>query len=98
VPLYEYRCRSCGHLMEALQRFSDPPLKRCESCGGKLEKLISRSAFHLKGGGWYAEGYGKPKPAPKKDGADKKPAKSETAAGGSSSSETKKKSSKPDSG
>jgi putative FmdB family regulatory protein len=85
LPLYEYRCLACGRTIEALQRYSDPPLRKCESCGGKVEKLISRSAFHLKGGGWYAEGYG----------GDKKPAKSETKSepkpASDSSTEKKKK-------
>ena len=58
MPIYEYRCTSCGRTVEALQKLSDAPLAECESCGGKLEKLISRTAFQLKGGGWYSEGYG----------------------------------------
>ena len=57
MPLYEYRCLKCGEVFEVLQKFSDPPLKRCSSCRGKLEKLVSRTSFQLKGGGWYAQGY-----------------------------------------
>jgi putative FmdB family regulatory protein len=63
LPIYEYRCTSCGHTLEALQRLSDPPLTGCPRCDGALEKLISRTAFQLKGGGWYSEGYGGGKPA-----------------------------------
>jgi putative FmdB family regulatory protein len=59
MPLYEYRCTKCGEVVEVLQKFSDPPLKRCKSCRGKVEKLVSRTAFHLKGGGWFNEGYGR---------------------------------------
>jgi putative FmdB family regulatory protein len=58
MPIYEYRCTSCGHTLEVIQKLSDKPLTKCTECSGKLEKLISRSAFLLKGGGWYAQGYG----------------------------------------
>jgi putative FmdB family regulatory protein len=59
LPIYEYRCKSCGKVIEVIQQFSDRPLRKCRTCSGKLEKLISSAAFHLKGGGWYAEGYNK---------------------------------------
>jgi putative FmdB family regulatory protein len=58
MPIYEYRCTSCGHTLEVIQKVNDKPLKKCTECSGSLEKLISRSAFQLKGGGWYNEGYG----------------------------------------
>jgi putative FmdB family regulatory protein len=58
MPIYEYRCKSCGHTLEVIQKFNDKPLKKCTECSGALEKLISRAAFQLKGGGWYNEGYG----------------------------------------
>ncbi|MBN2645438.1 MAG: zinc ribbon domain-containing protein [Desulfuromonadaceae bacterium] len=57
MPLYEYACQQCGHVFEARQKFSDPPLSQCPSCSGPVEKLISRSGFALKGGGWYDQGY-----------------------------------------
>jgi putative FmdB family regulatory protein len=57
MPLYEYSCHRCGKTIEKLQRFSDAPLTVHEDCGGELEKLISRSAFQLKGSGWYATDY-----------------------------------------
>lgn len=54
MPIYEYQCTACGHHMEAFQKFSDEPLKDCPECHKPdLQKLISSSAFHLKGGGWY---------------------------------------------
>lgn len=59
MPLYEYRCGKCGRETEVLQKLSDPPLARCPSCRGKLTKLLSRTSFQLKGGGWYAQGYGR---------------------------------------
>jgi len=57
MPLYEYACDRCGKTIEVLQKYSDEPLTVHESCGGALEKLISRSAFKLKGSGWYATDY-----------------------------------------
>ena len=59
MPLYEYRCLKCEHVMEVLQKLSDPPLRRCKVCSGKVEKLISRTSFQLKGGGWFDQGYGR---------------------------------------
>ena len=57
MPIYEYECTKCGRVKEAWQKFSDKPLISCEHCSGKLHKLISQSAFHLKGTGWYATDY-----------------------------------------
>ena len=59
MPIYEYRCKNCGHEFEILQKFSDPPLSDCPSCSGEVAKMISQSTFHLKGTGWYATDYGK---------------------------------------
>jgi len=63
MPLYEYECIQCGQIEEALQKFSDKPLKKCRHCAGSLRKLISNSSFHLKGTGWYVTDYAKKKPA-----------------------------------
>lgn len=79
MPLYEYHCLGCDKVFEILQKFSDPIKKKCEECGGKLEKLVSSSSFHLKGTGWYKTDYAS-KPALKDDKAkpsDKKEAKKE---------------------
>src|SRR5688572_19936529 len=57
MPIYEYRCRKCGHTLEKIQRLGDPVLSTCPDCGGELEKLISSVAVQFKGGGWYADGY-----------------------------------------
>ncbi len=57
MPIYEYRCDACGHVAEAWQKFSDPPLSRCEACGGPVKKIISLNTFHLKGSGWYVTDY-----------------------------------------
>ncbi len=56
MPIYEYECSKCGEF-EITQSISDEPLKKCPTCRRKVTKLISRSAFHLKGGGWYADAY-----------------------------------------
>ncbi len=62
MPIYEYRCLDCDKNHEIIQKFSDKPLKICPSCGGKLEKKLSLSAFQLKGEGWYKDGYASKKP------------------------------------
>ena len=59
MPVYEYRCSKCGNVFERIQKMSDAPLTVHDECGGTVEKLISRSGFHLKGSGWYATDYGK---------------------------------------
>ena len=73
MPIYEYRCGSCGHELEALQKFSDSPLKQCPSCGqSHLHKLVSAAGFQLKGSGWYATDFkNSGKPAAKSDAAPK---------------------------
>ena len=58
MPIYEYNCKRCGDF-ETTQRISEDPLKKCPTCGAKVTKLISTSAFHLKGSGWYMTDYGK---------------------------------------
>jgi putative FmdB family regulatory protein len=64
MPTYEYRCNACGREFEYQQRMSDDDLVTCEACNEpKLEKLISRTAFQLKGGGWYKDLYSSTKPA-----------------------------------
>ena len=59
MPLYEYKCHSCGDVFEIIQKFSDEPLAVHESCGGAVERLISTSALQFKGSGWYVNDYGK---------------------------------------
>jgi putative FmdB family regulatory protein len=54
VPIYEYECKACGRVLELLQKIDDPAPEACESCNkGPIVKLMSRSGFILKGGGWY---------------------------------------------
>jgi putative FmdB family regulatory protein len=67
VPIYEYECKRCHQITEALQKFSDPPLKDCPYCSGRLRKLISLNSFHLKGSGWYVTDYAGKKAASQLD-------------------------------
>jgi putative FmdB family regulatory protein len=92
MPTYEYGCEACGKTWELEQRITEAPVKKCPKCG-KLEarRLISGGTFMLKGGGWYADGYGSKKPAKSEGGGggDSKPAdkteKAETKASPSTS-------------
>lgn len=59
MPLYEYQCKKCGHRFERIQRFSDPLVKKCPECGGKVEQVISAPAVQFKGSGWYVTDYAK---------------------------------------
>jgi putative FmdB family regulatory protein len=55
MPIYEYRCESCGFQKDHLQKMSDAPLTTCPSCGSNhYVKQISAPGFQLKGSGWYA--------------------------------------------
>ena len=91
MPLHEYECKKCGHRFERIQKFSDPPVKKCPECGGKVEQLLSAPAVQFKGSGWYVTDYAKRSgPASGSDSGDK----SESA---KDSGETKdSKESKPD--
>ena len=55
MPIYAYKCGSCGHAKDVLQKLSDPPLATCPSCGAdSFAKQITAAGFQLKGSGWYA--------------------------------------------
>jgi putative FmdB family regulatory protein len=89
MPVYEYRCNECGREFEYQQRMSDPEKTTCEACGKEaLERLISRTAFALKGSGWYKDLYASAKPdKPAGDGGSSgdKPAADKPAAASSDS-------------
>lgn len=54
MPIYEYRCESCGHEFEAMQKMSEARLTDCPVCGkAELKKMVSAAGFKLKGSGWY---------------------------------------------
>ncbi len=69
MPIYEYRCSSCGAQKDVMQKLSDAPLTTCPECGKEtFSKQLSAAGFQLKGSGWYATdfkgGSSKPEPAP----------------------------------
>ena len=74
MPIYEYQCKKCGKQFEAFQGITEPDLKACKFCKGKIQKMMSLSSFSLKGAGWYATDY-----AGKKSTATAKKEKTETA-------------------
>jgi putative FmdB family regulatory protein len=86
MPLYEYRCETCNEVFEAMQKFSDEPLTVHENCGGRVERLLSAPAFHLKGSGWYITDYARG--GGKKDGKAEG-SKAESGDKGESKSESK---------
>ena len=59
MPLYEYECEACAQRFERIQKFSDPPVDKCPSCGGPVRKLLSSPAIQFKGSGWYITDYAK---------------------------------------
>lgn len=58
MPIYEYQCRDCQHVFEDWQSGFEEKELKCPRCGGRSKRLISHSSFQLKGGGWFADGYG----------------------------------------
>ena len=57
MPLYEYKCDSCGDVFEVMQKFSDEPLTTHDGCGGAVRRLLSAPALQFKGTGWYVTDY-----------------------------------------
>lgn len=70
MPLYEYRCKQCGHQFEKIQSFSAPEEKECPACHGEVERLLSAPAIQFKGSGWYVNDYAGKKSGPMKASAD----------------------------
>jgi len=80
MPIYEYLCEKCGHEFEREQRITEEPVKTCPKCRArKVRRLISRTGFVLKGGGWYSDLYSSAKPGGAKEGEGGEP-KAETKA------------------
>ena len=84
MPIYEYACKQCGKITDVLQKMSDPAPEQCASCGaqGTLERVVSRTSFVLKGGGWSSDLYGSPKKDAKKEGGDSASTPAPAPAGG----------------
>lgn len=98
MPLYEYRCLKCGHRFELIRKFSDPPLKKCIKCSGKVEKLMSAPAIAFKGAGWYVTEHGNKKGTADRDksgGAESGKSESKPGADSKPGSESKQESSAP---
>ena len=85
MPIYEYRCASCGHQQEFMQKLSDAPLTVCTACGKpEFSKMLTAAGFQLKGSGWYATDFKGKSAAP----AAAKPEGDKPAAGGESKPES----------
>ena len=90
MPVYEYACEKCGHEFERQQRITEDPVKTCPVCKAKkVRRLISRTAFVLKGGGWYSDLYSSAKPGA--DAGSKSEGESSTAASGGSDAKSETK-------
>ncbi|ANM29301.1 hypothetical protein ABI59_06400 [Acidobacteria bacterium Mor1] len=88
MPIYEYRCKDCENVIEVLLGMNARQPRKCKECSGTLEKMISRTSFQLKGGGWFDQGYGAGSGTGKSSGgksegkSSSKPKKAAKAAGG----------------
>jgi putative FmdB family regulatory protein len=89
MPLYEYQCTKCKHRFEKIQKFSDPDIKKCPECGGKVEKLLSAPAVQFKGSGWYVTDYAN------KGGSGAKSTSSDDGASSTSSDDSSASAAKP---
>ena len=96
MPIYEYACAACGHQFEEWQKITDKPVKTCPKCKAKkVERLISATSFHLKGGGWYSDLYAGPKPnGAAEQGTSKDSTSKETKAASTSTTKSSGKSKK----
>ncbi len=98
MPTYEYLCGKCGHEFEREQRITEDPVKTCPQCRArKVQRLISRTGFLLKGSGWYSDLYSSAKPASDKPAGDtsSSEAKAETKAESKPKTESKTSDAKP---
>ena len=96
MPIYAYRCASCGHAKDVLQKISDPVLSTCPACGAEtFQKQVTAAGFQLKGSGWYVTDFREgAKPAAKADTGAKEEAKTN----GASADPAKADSAKTESG
>jgi putative FmdB family regulatory protein len=99
MPMYEYECAACGHRFERIQKFSDPPVEECPSCGErKVQKLLSSPAIQFKGTGWYITDYAKKgsvgAESGKESGKESKESSKESKESGKESKESTKSESK----
>lgn len=98
MPIYDYACKACGHEFEREQRIHDAPVRKCPKCGKlQAKRLISRTSFVLKGGGWFNDLYASGKPEAKPEAKSESGGK-DGKADGKSAKEGKAKSAKGKSG
>jgi len=95
VPLYEYQCKKCKHKFEKIQKFSDPPVRKCPECGSPVEKIMHAPAVQFKGSGWYVTDYGGKSEAPKADNGSEKSEKKDASKEDGAKGKEKDKDSKP---
>jgi putative FmdB family regulatory protein len=90
MPIYAYKCGSCGHAKDVLQKVSDAPLTACPACGAQaFSKQITAAGFQLKGSGWYATDFrGNGSSAKSEASGDAKPSESKPAEGASTPSKS----------
>jgi putative FmdB family regulatory protein len=58
LPLFEYKCRKCGHHFDKIEKYTASAIKKCPKCGGKAERQLAAPAIQFKGSGWYVTDYG----------------------------------------
>ena len=76
MPIYEYQCTECDHIIEKIESFkSEIRTIMCPFCNGISNRILSLGSFHLKGSGWYKDGYGKKKQEAKTETKTESPPK-----------------------
>jgi putative FmdB family regulatory protein len=93
MPIYAYKCGSCGHAKDVLQKISDPALSTCPACGAEsFSKQITAAGFQLKGSGWYATDFrgGNNGSPPKSEDKPAESGKGDTSKGDTSKGDTSK--------
>lgn len=95
MPLYEYKCQSCGHRYERIERVSEPTAGVCPKCGHATARLLGAPALQFKGSGWYVNDYAngngsRPTESEKETAAAASTTESKTGGGSEPKSDTKK--------
>lgn len=97
MPTYEYRCKDCGHELEAQQAFTDDPLTECPSCGGALKKKFGSVGISFKGSGFYKNDSRGSSSSSSSGSSSSSTSSSDSSSGSDSSSSTSSTSSSSDS-
>ena len=97
MPIYAYRCTTCGHAQDMLRKISDPPLSVCPACGAAtFVKQVTAAGFQLKGSGWYVTDFRGDKKSAKANEGDAAPASEGKAAEGGAAATNGKDTTKGD--